>query len=68
MMLAVSARGALQRGMPDKPPFDWVPLIILVSVAAAGLAFWQLFPKLYAHSIQVQCIAEGRTDCVAAQR
>jgi hypothetical protein len=50
--------------MPDRPPLDWIPLAVLIGLAALFAGLWLSFPYLYAYVSQIQCIAAGRVDCL----
>ena len=50
-------------GLSQDRRFDVVPLLVLVGLAAFGLACWWLVPALI-HVIKHQdCVGSGRMDC-----
>jgi hypothetical protein len=50
---------------PEPPATSYLPALTLVLLLLLLVAGWLLFPRVQAYMSEQDCIASGRTNCVA---
>ena len=47
----------------QRPPSNWVPVLVLAAIVALMAGGWWLFPRWQASMARADCEAAGHTNC-----